>query len=95
MTEMKHLDLLRDTGQARKILELGLDRSISHFAYPYGAENKIVRSVIADLGFSSAVSCRPSVARFGDEFLCLPRLEVPGSCTPEELIVQISDYGQE
>jgi peptidoglycan/xylan/chitin deacetylase (PgdA/CDA1 family) len=95
MTEMNYSDLLRDTRQARKILELGLEKSITHFAYPYGAENKIVRSAIAALGFSSAVSCRPAVARFGDEILCLPRIEVPGSCTPEELIVQIGEYRQE
>ena len=92
MTEMNYSDLLRDTRQARQILELALERPITHFAYPYGAENKIVRSVIAELGFRSAVSCRPALARSGDEMLCLPRIEVPGSCTPEDLIFQIGDY---
>ena len=86
MTEMNYSELLRDTRQARKILESGLETSVTHFAYPYGAENKVVRTVIAGLGFSSAVSCRPALARFGDEILSLPRIEVPGSCTPEELI---------
>ena len=94
MTEMDHSDLLRDTCLSRKILEDGLERSITHFAYPYGAENEIVRSVVGSLGFSSAVSCRPAVARFGDAILSLPRIEVPGSCTPEDLIVQIGDYSQ-
>jgi peptidoglycan/xylan/chitin deacetylase (PgdA/CDA1 family) len=95
MTEMNYSDLLRDTRQAREILEFGLETSITHFAYPYGAENQIVRSVIAALRFSSAVSCRPALARFGDEILSLPRIEVPGSCTPEELIAQIGNYCQE
>jgi peptidoglycan/xylan/chitin deacetylase (PgdA/CDA1 family) len=95
MTEMNYSDLLRETRQAREILDFGLERSITHFAYPYGAENKIVRSVIAALGFSSAVSCRPALARFGDELLCLPRIEVPGSCAPEELIFQLGGDGQE
>jgi peptidoglycan/xylan/chitin deacetylase (PgdA/CDA1 family) len=94
MTEMNYSDLLRDTCQARKILEDGLGTSMTHFAYPYGAENKVVRSVIGNLGFSSAVSCRPALARFGDEILSLPRIEVTGSCMPEELIVQIEDYGR-
>jgi peptidoglycan/xylan/chitin deacetylase (PgdA/CDA1 family) len=94
MTEMNSSDLLRDTCQARQILEDGLEGSMTHFAYPYGAENRIVRSVIGSLGFSSAVSCRPAVARFGDEILSLPRIEVPGGCTPEQLIVQIGDYSQ-
>jgi peptidoglycan/xylan/chitin deacetylase (PgdA/CDA1 family) len=91
MTEMNYSDLLRDIRQARNILESGLETSIAHFAYPYGAENKIVRSVIAALGFSSAVSCRPALARIGDEILCLPRIEVPGNCRPEELIVLIGE----
>jgi peptidoglycan/xylan/chitin deacetylase (PgdA/CDA1 family) len=95
MTEMDYSDLLRDTRQAREILEFGLARPVTHFAYPHGAENKIVRSVIAALMFSSAVSCRPAVARLGDEILCLPRIEVQGSCTPEELISQIELYRQE
>jgi peptidoglycan/xylan/chitin deacetylase (PgdA/CDA1 family) len=95
MIEMNYSDLLRDTRQARQILETGLETFIAHFAYPYGAENTIVRSVIAALGFSSAVSCRPALARFGDEILSLPRIEVPGGCTPEELIVLIGHYRQE
>ena len=41
MTEMNYSDLLRDTRQARQILEFGSETSITHFAYPYGAENKI------------------------------------------------------
>jgi peptidoglycan/xylan/chitin deacetylase (PgdA/CDA1 family) len=91
MTEMSYSDLMEDTRQARASLELGLGNSITHFAYPYGAQNTAVRSVIAALGFSSAVSCRPALARLGDDSLCLPRIEVPGNCTPEELIVGIED----
>jgi peptidoglycan/xylan/chitin deacetylase (PgdA/CDA1 family) len=92
MTEMSYSDLLRDTRLARETLESGLEMSINHFAYPYGAENEVVRSAIAALRFSSAVSCRPCMARFGDDILSLPRIEVSGSCTPEELIVQIDNY---
>jgi peptidoglycan/xylan/chitin deacetylase (PgdA/CDA1 family) len=95
MTEMNYSDLLTDTCQARKILEDGLETSIAHFAYPHGAENEIVRGVIAELEFSCAVSCRPALARCGDEILSLPRIEVPGSCTPEELIIQIGGSLQE
>lgn len=91
MTEMNHSDLLKDTRQAREILEFGLQTSVTHFAYPYGAENKIVRSAIAALGFDSAVNCRPAVAKFGDEILSLPRVEVQGRCTPEALIAQIDE----
>jgi peptidoglycan/xylan/chitin deacetylase (PgdA/CDA1 family) len=91
MTEMGYSDLMKETRQARASLELGVENSIAHFAYPYGAENPAVRSVIGALGFSSAVSCRPALARLGDDSLCLPRIEVPGNCTPEELMVRIEE----
>lgn len=89
MTEMDYPNQLRETRQAREILESRLESPVNHFAYPYGAENEIARSVIATLNFSSAVSCRPAVARFGDEMLSLPRVEVQGRCRPEDLIAQI------
>ena len=95
MTEMKYPDLLRDTRQAREVLEFRLERPVTHFAYPYGAENQSVRGVIAALMFRSAVSCRPALAESGDDTLSLPRIEVQGSCTPEELISQIDGYHQE
>jgi peptidoglycan/xylan/chitin deacetylase (PgdA/CDA1 family) len=89
MTEMNRADLLADTRRAREILELGLGQPVTHFAYPYGAENMSVREAIAALGFASAVSCRPGISQLGDNPMCLPRVEVAGTCAPEELIVQL------
>jgi len=94
MTEMSYADLMEETRQAREILELGVGNSITHFAYPYGAENTAVRSAIAALGFRSALSCRMALARLGDDRLRLPRIEVSGSCKPEELIVRIENLQQ-
>jgi peptidoglycan/xylan/chitin deacetylase (PgdA/CDA1 family) len=91
MTEMSYSDLMNDTRQARASLEHGLGSPITHFAYPYGAENPAVRSVIAALGFSSAVSCRAALAHLGDDNLSLPRIEVPGNCTPEELMARVGN----
>jgi peptidoglycan/xylan/chitin deacetylase (PgdA/CDA1 family) len=89
MTEMNQADLLTQTGQAREILELGLGRSVLHFAYPYGAENLSIRNLVAVLGFRSAVTCRLGISRSGNDRLRLPRIEVHGRCSPEGLLVQL------
>jgi peptidoglycan/xylan/chitin deacetylase (PgdA/CDA1 family) len=86
MTEMSDAELVTDTRKARRILERRLGHSVDHFAYPYGAENPSVQKSVARLGFKSAVSCRPGLSRPGDDPMCLPRIDVPGGCSPEELV---------
>jgi peptidoglycan/xylan/chitin deacetylase (PgdA/CDA1 family) len=89
MTEMDQADLLTQTEQAREILELGLGHPVLHFAYPYGAENLSIRNLVAALGFRSAVTCQCGISRSGNDLMRLPRIEVHGRCTPEELLVQL------
>ncbi|HYZ75346.1 MAG TPA: polysaccharide deacetylase family protein, partial [Chthoniobacterales bacterium] len=86
MTDMGLAELVRDTVRARAILEEGLGAPVHTLAYPYGAENEFVRRVIADLGFSAAVTCEPGVSRLGDDPLRLRRVEVTSDCSPERLL---------
>jgi peptidoglycan/xylan/chitin deacetylase (PgdA/CDA1 family)/glycosyltransferase involved in cell wall biosynthesis len=90
MNSMGLLELAKDTVRARAILEERLQTSIEIFSYPYGAENDFVRCVLADLGFKAAVNCEPAISRLGDDPLRLPRIEVPGGCTPERLLASIN-----
>ena len=89
LSAMGLLELAQDTVRARAILEEGLETSIKILAYPYGAENDFVRRLLADLGFKAAVNCEPGISRLGDDPLRLPRIEVPGGCTPERLLASI------
>jgi len=86
MTGMRLPELAADTVRARAILEEGLGSSVKSLAYPYGAVNEFVCRVVEDLCFQSAVSCEAGISRFGDNPLWLPRIEVPGGCTPERLL---------
>lgn len=83
-------ELAEDTVRARAILEEGLGTPVNTFAYPYGAVNEFVYRVIADLGFRAAVSCEEGVSRLEDNPLQLRRIEVPGGCTPEQVISRIN-----
>jgi peptidoglycan/xylan/chitin deacetylase (PgdA/CDA1 family) len=89
MTGMHLAELAEDTVRARAILEEGLAAPVTTLAYPHGAENEFIRRLIADLGFRAAVSCEPDISRLEDDPLRLPRIEVPGSCTPEQLFALI------
>jgi peptidoglycan/xylan/chitin deacetylase (PgdA/CDA1 family) len=90
MTGMRRTELVEDTMRARAILEEGLAIPIRTLAYPYGAENEFVRRVIKRLGFRAAVSCGPGISQLGDNPLRLPRIEVPGGCTPERLLASLN-----
>jgi peptidoglycan/xylan/chitin deacetylase (PgdA/CDA1 family) len=89
MTGMGMAELAEDLTRARAILEEALGCPVTTLAYPYGAENEVVRRVVAELGFAAAVTCRPGVARLHDSPLRLPRLEVEGGCRPETLLARI------
>jgi peptidoglycan/xylan/chitin deacetylase (PgdA/CDA1 family) len=89
MTGMSRAELAKDTVLARAILEERLTISVKTLAYPYGAQNGFVRSVVRDLGFQAAVGCEPGISRLGDSPLRLPRIEVSGGCTPERLLAMI------
>jgi peptidoglycan/xylan/chitin deacetylase (PgdA/CDA1 family) len=89
MTGMHLPELAEDTVRARAILEEGLATCVKTLAYPYGAVNEFVRRALQNLGFHAAVSCEPGISRLGDDPLRLPRIEVPGGCTPERLLASI------
>ena len=94
MTGMLLSELTEDTVRARAILEEGLAVPVTTLAYPHGAVNDFVRRVIADLGFRAALSCEPGISRLGDDLLRLGRIEVPGGCTPAQLVSRI-DHSSE
>ncbi len=89
MTGMHLKELAEDTIRARAMLEEGLAAPVTTLAYPYGAENEFVRRVVTDLGFRAAVSCKPGLSRLGDDPLRLPRIEISGGCTPEQLLALV------
>jgi peptidoglycan/xylan/chitin deacetylase (PgdA/CDA1 family)/glycosyltransferase involved in cell wall biosynthesis len=95
MTGMHLTEVTEDTARARAILEEGLEAAVTTLAYPYGAENELVRRVVADLGFQAAASCEPGINRLGEDPLRLRRIEIFGGCTPEQLLTLIGYTSEE
>jgi peptidoglycan/xylan/chitin deacetylase (PgdA/CDA1 family) len=86
MTEMESAELAEDTRRTRAILEEGLGVSVPTLAYPYGEQNESVRRVVGEVGTTAAVTCEPGISKLGDDLLRLPRIEIVGGCTEEQLI---------
>jgi peptidoglycan/xylan/chitin deacetylase (PgdA/CDA1 family) len=95
MTGMHLAALIEDTVRARVLLEEVLATRITTLAYPYGAEIEFVRHVVGDLGFRAAVSCQPGISWLGADRLRLPRVEVCGGCTPEQLLALIGHHPEQ
>ena len=93
MTEMGSTELAEDTRRTRAILEEGLGVPVPTLAYPYGEQNEFVRRVVGEVGTTAAVTCEPGISKLGDDPLRLPRIEIAGDCTEEQLISLVEPTG--
>jgi hypothetical protein len=60
------------------ILESGLNLPVAAFAYPYGAEDRVVQHLIGGCGYLFGLSTRYGLSEFDNPLLSLPRVEVTG-----------------
>jgi peptidoglycan/xylan/chitin deacetylase (PgdA/CDA1 family) len=78
LTALSAAEVVREAVRSRTILEQGLGRPVNEFAYPHGAEDRVVQHLIGACGYIFGFSCRPGLCRFNDPLLALPRVEVTG-----------------
>jgi hypothetical protein len=83
-------EVVREGARSRAILERELKVPIRTFAYPYGDVDQVVQHLIGACGYVFGLSCRPGLSSFQDPLLILPRLEVAGSDSLREFVVQLS-----
>ena len=93
MTEMGSTELAEDTKRTRAILEEGLGVPVPTLAYPYGDQNESVRRIVGEAGTRAAVTTEQGISKLGDDLLRLPRIEIVGSCTAEQLISLVEPTG--
>ncbi len=79
--------------QSRQRLEIQLERTIRHFAYPYGDPSSVDPAVAAlarDCGFASAVLAYGGPLHAGAGLHALPRIPFGGGDTAEDLRIRLS-----
>jgi peptidoglycan/xylan/chitin deacetylase (PgdA/CDA1 family)/SAM-dependent methyltransferase len=89
LTGLSVKEIVREGARSRAILERGLEQSVTAFAYPYGAEDRVIEHLIGACGYIYGLSCRPNLSGFHDSLLALPRIEITGSDTLQDFIAKL------
>lgn len=79
LTAVGKAEARRQIADARHQLEDMLGSAVNSFSYPYGALSAEIRNLVAEAGYSSAVTTSRRRARADDDTLLLPRKMVHGS----------------
>jgi peptidoglycan/xylan/chitin deacetylase (PgdA/CDA1 family) len=86
---MNEKELVYEVGQSKKTLEALIGKPVVSFAYPYGAFDVPAIQVLAEEGFTSAVSTIPGADQYQTHRYFLYRLR-PGGKTGESLLSWLS-----
>jgi hypothetical protein len=68
-----------ELSRSRAIIEEKLGHAVRHLAYPFGAHNELVRTIVAECGYESACSVSMGLSTTDDQPLELRRVPVLGS----------------
>lgn len=78
-----------DAAASKEELEHHLGHRVASFAYPYGRETVSARRALRAVGFAQAAGVAARPARPRDDRWALPRLDVSGDTTAEQLLAMI------
>ena len=69
-------DARRQISTCKRTLEIGLNATVDHFAYPYGEFNSAVTELVQEAGYRSAVTTKRGRASPGDNMFMLRRISI-------------------
>lgn len=70
---------------SKRALEETIGRTVSTFAYPFGAHDRAVRAAVVDAGFSAAAAVKNALSHPEDDPFAIARWTVSGSTTPQQI----------
>lgn len=79
LTSLTTADLLWEGNRSRAVLERELGHPVTAMAYPYGAEDEVVRRAMLDCGFEAAFTIESGFVTLGDRAMSLRRLDIRGT----------------
>jgi len=93
LTALSPAEVTREAARSRAVLQRGLGTSVTAFAYPYGAEDAVVRHLVGACGYVYGLTSRPGRSGLWEPLLALPRIEVLGSDTLADFINKLNGDG--
>lgn len=91
MTGLDPTEIAREALRSRLVLERGLGRRVSTFAYPHGDSDAVVQHLVGACGFEAGFTCREARAGYRDPPLALPRIEICGDDDLQTFIAKLGD----
>jgi peptidoglycan/xylan/chitin deacetylase (PgdA/CDA1 family) len=94
LPELSAEQAAEEVGGSRADLEADLGEPVPTFAYPYGALDEQAVDAVKHASFGGACTTHPRHARFGDDPLLIPRIEVRGTDTTLRFLRKLLLGGQ-
>lgn len=76
----------REIRDSKHMLEDGLDRPVTTFAYPYGYASRVTRRIVEDAGYLAACRVRHALSDEAENLFALSRIIVTSDILPDDLI---------
>jgi len=90
LTAIPPAEIIRESMRSRILLEQHLRAPLRSFAYPYGAEDPVVRHLIGASGFTYGFTTRAGRCGLWEPLLGLPRIEVSGLDRFEDFVRKLA-----
>jgi peptidoglycan/xylan/chitin deacetylase (PgdA/CDA1 family) len=81
LPRLNTVSLYVEVAVSQATLQEQLGRPVLDFCYPAGCDDLAVREEVGRVGYGTAVTERPRLARAGDDLLALPRVRAYGGVT--------------
>jgi peptidoglycan/xylan/chitin deacetylase (PgdA/CDA1 family) len=89
LTTLPVNEVVQEAARSRATMQRRLGRTSRVFAYPHGDADDVVRHLVGAVGFVAALSAWGGPASLDDPPLSLPRIEVAGSDSVEDLAAKL------
>ncbi|MBD2069390.1 glycosyltransferase [Leptolyngbya sp. FACHB-671] len=90
LTTIPYEAVIREGICSRMILERELGHLVKTFAYPHGAEDRVIQHLIGACGYSFGLSCRSGLCGLQEPLLALPRIEITGSDKLRDFVAKLN-----
>jgi peptidoglycan/xylan/chitin deacetylase (PgdA/CDA1 family) len=79
--------------ESKRALEETIGRTVSTFAYPFGAYDRTVRAAVVDAGFNAAAAVKNAVSHPDDDPFAIARWTVSGNTAPKQIVRVLDGSG--
>jgi peptidoglycan/xylan/chitin deacetylase (PgdA/CDA1 family) len=89
LTTLPVVEVVQEAARSRAAIQRRLGRVERLFAYPDGDTDELVQHLVGAVGYATGLAARPRAASLEDSPLSLPRIEISGADTVDDLAAKL------